>query len=560
MEPRAVWAALRRGWVVVLVAALLGGLAAALVTVVLGPSYSSRLQFFVSTAGSSSASDALQGEQLAQQRVASYTELLTGAELAARVADRVDWAVTPERVASDIRASTVTGTVLIDVTVSDSSRDVARRVSTAVAVEFPRLVAGLETANSDRAPVVVSLTDEPSTPAPSDVLARNATFGLAVGLLVGAAVVVTRAVFDRTVRGRRQVEESTGGRVAGVLFGDRESGVTGAPEQYRQLAVNLQHLAGGPPPEVVVLSSPVPADGVDAVAIHLAEALVESGRSVAVVDADPGRPGLVERLGMVAGAGLADVLAGDAVLGDVLQFSGSHGFTVLGAGRAQADPGRVVAPTRMAGVLDGLLADVDVVLVAAAPLLPFAVSRALAAEADGVLLVAGYGETTETELAEAVSALDAVGAQLLGTVLTHVPAHGELGSVLAPGPAHRGDSPPVGPSPRPARTRGADPVSTSPPRGRRDGAGGPVPAAGPAAVPTTGRRPGGSSNGVARVVATRAGTSAPGDDVGEPTGDARQIGSGPGAGGPAGRDTSGHDARTPAGWPESWLDEPGTRG
>ncbi len=69
-------------------AGLLAGLAlAGTATALLGPSYTSTMQFFVSTAGSESTSEAFQGNQFAQQRVASYTGLLTGDELAIRIVD-----------------------------------------------------------------------------------------------------------------------------------------------------------------------------------------------------------------------------------------------------------------------------------------------------------------------------------------------------------------------------------------------------------------------------------------------------------------------------------------
>src|SRR3954447_18742710 len=111
VEPKVVWSALKRGWGTVAALVLIGAAIAYLVSYLIGPRYATHMQFFVSTTDSASTTDAFQGSQLAQQRVASYTQLLTGADLSERVADEVGWDTTPRQVAGDVDASTVTGTV-----------------------------------------------------------------------------------------------------------------------------------------------------------------------------------------------------------------------------------------------------------------------------------------------------------------------------------------------------------------------------------------------------------------------------------------------------------------
>src|SRR3712207_6930025 len=77
--------ALRWGWWMPTLGLLLGGLAAVAVTLTTTPVYTSHTQLFVSTTDSSSTAEAFQGNQFAEKRIASYAELLTSQELAARV-------------------------------------------------------------------------------------------------------------------------------------------------------------------------------------------------------------------------------------------------------------------------------------------------------------------------------------------------------------------------------------------------------------------------------------------------------------------------------------------
>ena len=53
----------------------------------------------------------------------------------------------------------------------------------------------------------------------------------------------------------------------------------------------------------------------------------QGGRRIAVVDADPRRPTLSERLGLSARPGLCDVLAGAATLDQALQPTGQANLT-----------------------------------------------------------------------------------------------------------------------------------------------------------------------------------------------------------------------------------------
>jgi Mrp family chromosome partitioning ATPase len=70
------------------------------------------------------------------------------------------------------------------------------------------------------------------------------------------------------------------------------------------------------------------------------------------------------------------------------------------------------------------LRDYDVVIVAAAPLLPTADALAVAAHADGVVLCARRGRTSRAELERALSLLNEQRAPVVGTVLTHAASSG----------------------------------------------------------------------------------------------------------------------------------------
>src|SRR4051794_15422357 len=114
MNLREVAAALRAGWWLLVVGCLLGGGAGLAFSLAQTPTYTATTQLFVSATTSQSASDALLGSQLSQQRVTSYARLVSGDELATRIVRRLDLNTTPAALAGEIAVTAVPDSVLLD--------------------------------------------------------------------------------------------------------------------------------------------------------------------------------------------------------------------------------------------------------------------------------------------------------------------------------------------------------------------------------------------------------------------------------------------------------------
>ena len=454
VEPRAVWSALRlRLEVVGRGRSSSVGVIASGVSALIGPSYTTTMQFFVSTAESGSTSDAFQGNQFAQQRVASYTGLLTGDELATRVIDRLDLTLSPDEVAGDDR------------------RDRRHRHGAHRRLRH-RLLAGRGPSGSPwpsadgvprdgRRPGDAGQRQRhpggrpvhrPPRPgvAPSPPLAvRNVVLGALLGLLCGAGLAVARVLLDRSVTDPAHAEQLTGAPAIGLVFRDQslddehtiERVGSRTAEQYRQLATSLQYLNVDAPPKVIMVSSAVPAEGKTTMAINLAIALAEAGHRVTVVEADLRRPKVVEYLDLVERRRASPTCWPARPTSRTSSRSSAR--PACGSsppGPTPPNPGRLLGSSQMAVLLDQLRRDNDYVLVDAAPLLPVADSRGLAAHVDGVLLSVRHGSTTKDQLSETAAALDGVGATTLGVVLNMVPLAGRprRGPRLRPGLRLRG--------------------------------------------------------------------------------------------------------------------------
>ncbi|MFF0817870.1 polysaccharide biosynthesis tyrosine autokinase [Rhodococcus sp. NPDC003318] len=417
------------------VACVLGALAASLLTT---PTYQAGTRLFVSTSSGASVNEIYQGNLFSQQRVTSYTKLLTGTTLAQRTIDKLDLTgITPEQLAAKVTATSAPDTVLIDTKVQDSSPELARDIANALSDEFVVMAKQLETperGGEAAARVVVEQhADTPTTPV-SPKTKRNLALGLAVGLLLGVALAVLRDRLDNTVKDRKIIEEVSGVAMIGVVpfdkdrqdhaaisFADTNSG---SAEAYRELRTNLQFLEVDNPPRVIVVTSSLPAEGKTTTAINIALVLAEAGRSVCLVEGDLRKPRVSKYLNILGSVGLSSVLAGQAHLDDVLQESQFPGLTVLASGPIPPNPSELLGTATAQNVLNDLRARFDYVIIDASPLLPVTDATVLTAMSDGALVIARHGQTKREQLTRAVGNLHAVGATILGTVITMSPANG----------------------------------------------------------------------------------------------------------------------------------------
>ena len=431
--------ALRWGWWMPTLGLLLGGLAAVGITLTTTPVYTSHTQLFVSTTDSSSTAEAFQGNQFAEKRIASYAELLTSQELAARVVAELDLDLTPGELAARIDAAPVSGTVVLDVSVTDPSPEEAQRTARTVADEFIAAVEELETpAGSLTSPVRVTVfgaADLPRSPsAPQPVL--DIAVGLLIGLGLGAATAVLRARLDRSVKDPDEVADLAGAPVIGVVLRDGDlqaqhrvdlQSSSRSAEAYRHLQTNLQFLDVDTPPRVLMVSSAMPSEGKTTVAVNLALALADAGQRVALIEADLRRPRVTSYLGLVNGVGLTNVLTGRVRAEEVAQPYGEDGdLVVIGAGPSAPNPAQLLASGAMGALLAELRGRHDYVILDAPPLLPVADATGLAVLADGVLLSVRHGSTTREQLQRTRATLERVGARTVGTVLNIVPARDDV--------------------------------------------------------------------------------------------------------------------------------------
>lgn len=428
---------IRARWVTVLMTTLIVVFAAVLYTLMTTPLYQATTRLFVSTAVGQSATDIYQGNRLSQDRVVSYTELITGETIAQRTIDKMDLGIGAKELTNHVVATAKPDTVLIDVKVLDESPVRARDIANGLSDEFVVMVRELETPRPGATPdarVIVeqraTIPTEPAVPNP----VKNVASGLGAGLVLGVCVALLRDRLDNTVKSRESVEAITAVGLVGSIPTDKEcrkqpaisfeNNNSAIAEAFRKLRTNLQFIQVDNPPRMMVITSSTPSEGKSTTAINVALALAEAELNVLLVDGDMRRPSLDKYLDLIGSVGFSTVLSGAAPLEEVLQKTAYPRLTVMTAGPVPPNPSELLASQAAKKVLRELREQFDYVIIDTSPLLAVTDGAILATECDGVLMIARFGETKREQLAHAVNTLQTVGATLLGAILTMTPSRG----------------------------------------------------------------------------------------------------------------------------------------
>jgi len=424
---------LRRYWRSTLAVVLACVAVAALVTLLQKPTYSSTSSVFISVDSGGTAGELSQGATYAERQVKSYVEVVTSALVLEPVIRELGLDTTPSALRKSLMVSTPTATSVIQIEAQDQDPVLASQLANAVAESQQAAVAELAPPSAEGSGLV-SATVVDQAPVPTGPTAPrptvNLALGVVLGLMLGLAQAVIRSMADTHVRTVADIESlteapvlatighltTTAGRASDSSGQQRSNG-----EAYRRLRTNVGFLGlGGERRPSFVMTSAIPDEGKTETVVSLARVLAQAGESVLLVDADLRRPSVAARMRLDAELGLSDVLAGRAVLADLVIPVGPGRLDVLPAGSVPPNPSEMLGSDAMAQAIASMERDYNYVLFDAPPLLPVTDAVVLSAQTGGAILVTRSGVVKRAHVEEAIGILESSRASLLGVVLNDV--------------------------------------------------------------------------------------------------------------------------------------------
>jgi capsular exopolysaccharide synthesis family protein len=322
--------------------------------------------------------------------------------------------------------------------------DVARGIATTLHSEYQRslMSEGVESAQ-------VAILDAAAPAAPVVRAGRRQKLSIALffGILLGSGSATLMEAANTSVRRRKEVETqlavpglgvipriSNGNepRAADLSFVKRWSGTgrlpvparqvqqqfnSSAGEAYRKLRTNLVFLRSADQLKTLVVTSASSGEGKTTTAANLAVAFARHGRNVLLVDCDLRRPRLHEIFSTEKSPGFIDLLLGKASGAEAVRPTSTERLSFLPRGEYDERAGEALGTTRMHDLMVAFREHYDLVIFDTSPVLLTADAPAVAALADGVLLVVRAGRTPRAAVRQTQQQLEVVGAEVLGFVL-----------------------------------------------------------------------------------------------------------------------------------------------
>ena len=203
----------------------------------------------------------------------------------------------------------------------------------------------------------------------------------------------------------------------GLITLANPSGV--AAEAYRTLRTNLLYSVVDKAPRAIVLTSPGPGEGKSTTCANLGVVLAQAGRTCLILDCDLRKPAIHKVFGLRGAVGIVDFLVGQQILQSVYQEP-LEGLKVIPAGPIPPNPAEILGSERFTESLVRVRQEFDYVLIDTPPVELVSDAAIVANKADGVLLVVDAQDTRKSSVRKSIRNLEAVGANVLGTVMNNI--------------------------------------------------------------------------------------------------------------------------------------------
>jgi len=193
-----------------------------------------------------------------------------------------------------------------------------------------------------------------------------------------------------------------------------------ASESYRSLRTTLLYGVANTPPAVILITSPGLMDGKSTTCANLAVVLAQAGKETLVIDGDLHKPSVHKIFGAPNVQGTVDVLSGEYDLAEMCTEP-LPGLKILSAGPIPPNPAELLISGRLGPLVGQARKLFDHVLIDSPPTELVSDPMIIATQADAVMLVLDSEETSKASMHRAVHDLEAVGANVVGTVINKAP-------------------------------------------------------------------------------------------------------------------------------------------
>lgn len=193
-------------------------------------------------------------------------------------------------------------------------------------------------------------------------------------------------------------------------------------EAIRSVRTNIQFSGIDKKNKVISITSAKPEEGKSTVIYNLAKSFAENGDRVILLDCDLRKPTIPIISGVDNNVGLTNYLTGKVEYSRIINTDPDQGdFDMIFTGPIPPNPAEILASTAYKNLVNQLADIYDYVFIDTPPAGLFTDASIVSTLCDGVIFAIKSGDTKREDISQALNNLEKVNANILGTVLTHVP-------------------------------------------------------------------------------------------------------------------------------------------
>lgn len=195
-----------------------------------------------------------------------------------------------------------------------------------------------------------------------------------------------------------------------------------AAEAFRTLRTNLMFHQAERPLHTLLMASAANSEDKSTAVANLAVTFAQSGHKTIIVDGDLRRPQQHDLWGVNNQQGFTTMFTDDTMMSNPpLVTTEVEHLSLLPSGSLPGAPADLLSNQRMSEIVGVLKARADYVIFDVPPVLAATDAALIGKKVDGALLVVRAGATRRDHTAQAQQALERIGVNLLGAVLTNAP-------------------------------------------------------------------------------------------------------------------------------------------
>jgi capsular exopolysaccharide synthesis family protein len=241
--------------------------------------------------------------------------------------------------------------------------------------------------------------------------------GLALGLLLGAGLVLARDYFDNTIKDPDDVERYLHQSLLAAVPKYEENNVHLVTEAYQSLRTALIFARREDSGQVVLVTGTAPQEGKTSTLVNLGKLLAASGEKTLIFDLDLRRAQIHRRLGVQKEPGFSDYFTKREDLDELVQGTRSPNLYVLTAGALPPNPPALIARRQMADLLDRLRRHFDWILVDSPPLASVTDALLIARYCDLAVYIVQHNKIDKKVIKRSIQALEKATPNLVGVVV-----------------------------------------------------------------------------------------------------------------------------------------------